>query len=104
MSEEMKNVAEEALNEVPVQKETKKAVLNASVAPEDFDWDAFENEGSEKGSKEETLAKYEQTLSKVTENEVVEGIVTSINILIRILLYGTQSNSSTVPSLSPTGI
>ncbi len=79
MSEEMKNVAEEALNEVPVQKETKKAVLNASVAPEDFDWDAFENEGSEKGSKEETLAKYEQTLSKVTENEVVEGIVTSIN-------------------------
>ena len=79
MSEEMKNVAEEALSEAPVVKETKKAVLNASVAPEDFDWDAFENEGVEKGSKEETLAKYEQTLSKVTENEVVEGIVTSIN-------------------------
>ncbi len=78
MSEEIKNVAEE-LNEAPVQKETKKAVLNASVAPEDFDWDAFENEGSDKGSKEETLAKYEQTLSKVTENEVVEGVVTSIN-------------------------
>ena len=53
--------------------------LNASVAPEEFDWDAFENEGVDKGSKEETLAKYEQTLSKVTENEVVEGVVTSIN-------------------------
>ena len=53
--------------------------LNASVAPEEFDWDAFENEGVEAGSKEETLAKYEQTLSKVTENEVVEGVVTSIN-------------------------
>ncbi len=79
MSEEIKNVAEEAQNEAPLQKETKKAVLNASVAPEDFDWDAFENEGVEKGSKEETLAKYEQTLSKVTENEVVEGVVTSIN-------------------------
>ena len=79
MSEEMKNVAEELQNEAPVQKETKKAVLNASVAPEDFDWEAFENEGIEKGSKEETLAKYEQTLSKISENEVVEGVVTSIN-------------------------
>ncbi len=79
MSEEIKNVAEEPQNEAPVQKETKKAVLNASVAPENFDWDAFENEGVEKGSKEETLAKYEQTLSKISENEVVEGVVTSIN-------------------------
>ena len=79
MSEEIKNVAEELQNEAPVQKETKKAVLNASVAPEDFDWEAFENEGVEKGSKEETLAKYEQTLSKISENEVVEGVVTSIN-------------------------
>ena len=79
MSEEIKNVAEELQNEAPVQKETKKAVLNASVAPEDFDWDAFENEGVEKGSKEETLNKYEQTLSKISENEVVEGVVTSIN-------------------------
>ena len=81
MSEEIKNVAEETqVNEAPVQKETKKAVLNASVAPEDFDWDAFENDGAEQGaSKEETLAAYEQTLSKVTENEVVEGVVTSIN-------------------------
>ena len=59
--------------------EIKNTVLNASVAPENFDWDAFENEGVDKGSKEETLAKYEQTLSKVTENEVVEGVVTSIN-------------------------
>ena len=45
MSEEIKNVAEETLNEAPVQKEeTKKAPLNASIAPEDFDWDAFEND------------------------------------------------------------
>ncbi len=79
MSEEIKNVAEQAQNEAPVQKETKKAVLNASVAPEDFDWDAFENDGAESGSKEEQMALYEQTLSKITENEVVEGVVTSIN-------------------------
>ena len=42
--------------------EIKNTVLNASVAPENFDWDAFENEGVDKSSKEETLAKYEQTL------------------------------------------
>jgi len=79
MSEEIKNVAEEAQNEAPVQKETKKAVLNASVAPEEFDWEAFENDGAETGSKAETMALYEQTLNKVTENEVVEGVVTAIN-------------------------
>ena len=100
MSEEIKNVAEEAQVEAPVAEETKieapvaeapvaeaaeapkaakKAALNASVAPEEFDWDAFENEGAEAGNKEATLAAYEQTLSKVTENEVVEGVVTAIN-------------------------
>ncbi len=86
MSEEIKNVAQEAQVEAPVQEETpveaapaKKAALNASVAPEDFDWDAFESEGAESADKEATLAAYEQTLSKVTENEVVEGVVTAIN-------------------------
>jgi len=79
MSEEIKNVAEELQEEAPVQKETRKAVLNASVAPEEFDWEAFENDGAAGEPKEETLAKYEQTLSKVVENEVVEGVVTAIN-------------------------
>ena len=58
--------------------EIKKAALNASVAPEEFDWEAFENDGVQAGSKEETMALYEQTLNKVTENEVVEGVVTAI--------------------------
>ena len=83
MSEEIKNVAEEPQVEAPVAEETpkaaKKQALNASVAPEEFDWDAFENEGVAEENKAETLAAYEQTLSKVTENEVVEGVVTSIN-------------------------
>ena len=81
MSEEIKNVEQELApeQEAPIQKETKKAVLNASVAPEEFDWDAFENDGAAPEAKEEVIAKYEQTLSKVTENEVVEGVVTSIN-------------------------
>ncbi len=80
MSEEIKNVAEETpVVEAPVQKETKKAPLNASVAPEDFDWDAFENDNVPGENREEVAALYDQTLQKVTENEVVEGVVTSIN-------------------------
>ena len=80
MSEEIKNVAEETQVEAPVQKEeTKKAPLNASVAPEDFDWDAFENDAVPGENREEVAALYDQTLQKVVENEVVEGVVTAIN-------------------------
>ena len=82
MSEEIKNVAEEPqVNaEAPVQeKAPKKAPLNASVAPEDFDWDAFENDSAAGENREEVAALYNQTLQKVTENEVVEGVVTAIN-------------------------
>ena len=65
---------------VAEEKETKKSSLNASVAPEDFDWDAFEESDNFGGaSKAEVEAAYDQTLSKVVENEVVEGEVTSIN-------------------------
>ena len=79
MSEEIKNVAEETQVEAPVQKETKKAPLNASVAPEEFDWDSFENDTVAGENREEVAALYDQTLQKVTENEVVEGVVTAIN-------------------------
>ena len=81
MSEELNKVAEEQpIEEAPLQQqEPKKATLNASVAPEEFDWEAFENDGAAATDKAETLAQYEQTLQKVVENEVVEGVVTSIN-------------------------
>lgn len=55
-------------------------VLNASIAPEEFDWDAFEGKsvyGSE--NKADIEAAYDKTLSKVVENEVAEGEVTGIN-------------------------
>ncbi len=59
--------------------ETKK-VLNASIAPEEFDWAAFEGGDVYGGAdKEQIEAAYDQTLSKVVENEVVEGEVTAIN-------------------------
>ena len=60
--------------------EIKKAPLNASIAPEEFDWDAFESTvapGEE--NRADIEAAYDQTLSKVNENEVVEGVVTGIN-------------------------
>ena len=81
---------EEIKNEVPVveapaaaaeKKETKASAIrvNASVKPEDFDWDAFEGGdvygNADKKSIEEA---YTATLSKVVENEVVEGEVTAV--------------------------
>ena len=62
------------------EKETKaSARLNASIAPEDFDWDAFEGGDIYGTDKSSIQAAYDATLSKVVENEVVEGEVTSIN-------------------------
>ena len=75
MEEELKNVAAEA-----AEKETRKAV-NASVAPEEFDWDSFESGADIYGAedREKIAAAYDQTLSKVNEAEVVEGTVSAIN-------------------------
>ena len=60
--------------------EENKKALNASVAPEEFDWAAFESEDKVYGSadRESIEQAYGQTLSKIGENEVVEGVVTSI--------------------------
>lgn len=57
----------------------KKGLLNASVNPDDFDWDAFEKEASYDADRKTIEESYEKTLSKVIENEVVEGVVTAIN-------------------------
>ncbi len=75
--EENKTVAAE-VEVTPAVEETKKTVLNASVAPENFDWDAFENDDVYGASVEEIAEQYNQTLSKVVEGEVVEGEVTSV--------------------------
>ena len=50
------------------EKETKKEILNASVKPEDFDWDAFESDSYGSVSKEEVEKAYDSTLSKIVEN------------------------------------
>ena len=88
-----KQVIEEEIIEAPVQKETaasfaeeetpvvdttKKRKSNASVAPEKFDWDAFERETDYGRPKEEIAADYDKTLSTIMEGEGVDGTVVAI--------------------------
>ena len=61
--------------------ETKEtARVNASIAPDQFDWAAFE-EGDVYGGEDKKAIDqaYASTLNKVVENETVEGEVTEIN-------------------------
>lgn len=59
--------------------EIKKKKSNVSVPVDKFDWDAFETENVYDNEKSVIENFYDQTLSKVSENEVVEGTVVSIN-------------------------
>ncbi len=86
MSTEKQIIESEEQIVAPVQDETpavnsaaKKSKSNASVAVDQFDWDAFEKDADYGVSKEEVEAKYDETLSTVIENEVVEGKVVSLN-------------------------
>ena len=72
--------AVETVKEEAPKAEKKSSVLNASVKPEDFDWDAFEG-GDVYGDTDRKAIEeaYGKTLSKVVENEVVEGEITGLN-------------------------
>jgi Ribosomal protein S1 len=52
---------------------------NASADNATFDWDAFENDGFDESDRKATEESYCQTLSRVSENEVVEGTVVAMN-------------------------
>lgn len=58
---------------------TRKRRSNASVSIDKFDWDAFEKETVYDTDKSVIEDRYSQTLSKVIENEVVEGTVVNLN-------------------------
>ena len=78
--EETAAAAEAPVQEAaPAAEETRKPVLNASVDPDKFDWDAFENDEVYGEDKNKVAEEYDKTLSKVVENEVVEGVVTAIS-------------------------
>ena len=61
--------------------ENEKQMLNASVAPENFDWDAFESSSDiyGKADKAEIEAAYDKTLARIDGGETKEGEVVSIN-------------------------
>jgi small subunit ribosomal protein S1 len=58
----------------------KQRISNASVPVDKFDWDAFEQEKGVYDTDRTTIESgYNQTLSKVVENDVVEGTVVALN-------------------------
>ncbi len=63
----------------PVDATIRKRKSNVSVAVNKFDWDAYEKEYVYDTEKDVIEEKYSQTLSKVIENEVVEGTVVVFN-------------------------
>lgn len=58
---------------------TRKRKSNASVSVDKFDWDSFEKDAPYDVDKATIEESYNQTLSKVVENEVVEGVVMAVN-------------------------
>ena len=78
-AEETPNTAAPVQEAAPAAEETRKPVLNASIDPDKFDWDAFEEEADYGENKEEIEKMYDNTLSKVVEGEVVEGVVAAIS-------------------------
>ena len=75
-------VVEPLVEDTPVEDvlPQKQRVSNASVDNNKFDWDVFEEEAAvDSAAKAEVETQYEQTLSKIIENDVVEGTVVSMN-------------------------
>ena len=70
---------EVAVETPEVKAETPKHKSNASVSNDSFNWDEFENETPSGVDRKATEDAYNQTLSRISENEVVEGVVTAIN-------------------------
>ena len=45
---------------------------------EGFDWEAYEHDGVKTTEMKEAEKAYESTLNKITDNEVVDGVVLSV--------------------------
>ncbi len=58
---------------------TKKRKSNASIPVDKFDWDAFEQDAEYDLDRSVVEESYNQTLSNVIENDVVEGVVMAMN-------------------------
>jgi len=81
-AEETEVEVETIIDEAPIEAvlNKKQRVSNASVPVDKFDWDAFEQENDLYDTdKSKITENYDQTLSKVIENDVVEGTVVALN-------------------------
>ncbi|MDR0668332.1 MAG: 30S ribosomal protein S1 [Prevotellaceae bacterium] len=70
------------IDETPIESvlPKKEYVSNASVDNDKFDWSSYEQEkGMYDADKSQIENKYDQTLSKIIENDVVEGTVVALN-------------------------
>ncbi|MGD9993305.1 MAG: 30S ribosomal protein S1 [Salinivirgaceae bacterium] len=77
-NEELK--AQEVEQNEQTQEQTAVEEVKAVASPEEFDWDAYENDSLVKSDKRKELENiYDQTLSSITENEVVDGTVVAMN-------------------------
>jgi small subunit ribosomal protein S1 len=75
----------------------KMANLSQTQGIADFDWEALELDGYNKVQRSELAAKYENTLTSITEKEVVEGTVVAITKREVIINIGYKSEG-VVPS------
>ncbi len=67
-------------NQAQELEQTKVFKVKANQRPEDFDWEAYESDSLAKGNERKNLEDlYDKTLSSITENEVVDGTVVSMN-------------------------
>lgn len=93
---EEKDTGAEASPKAEEEKPKKESKAPETVAPEDFDWDAFETKGFGEGysntKREEMASMYEGTLTTIEENEVVEGTVVGVNDRDVILIIGFKSD------------
>ena len=68
----------------------------------EFDWDEFENGTSASVSKEDLTKAYDETLNKVSEHQVTEGTVISVDKKEVIVNIGYKSDGIIPPANSAT--
>ena len=78
---EQVKVEETPKAEAKAEKKDEKSILNFATPTDDFDWDNITNDKVPARSKEreEFEKMYNETLSTITENEVIDGSVVSMN-------------------------
>ncbi|MGL4364728.1 MAG: 30S ribosomal protein S1 [Bacteroidales bacterium] len=89
MNEDVQNVpvasptseeATQGFQEEPIEIVKKTKIVNASIAIDQFDWSAFENEDGIYDSDKTTITtRYNDTLSKVATGEIIEGTIVSLD-------------------------